>query len=164
MLSDRDILRAMDTGDLTITPLGDGAVQPASVDLSIGPYLSSLDGEMVKPLPCEIEPGEFWLGSTLEEVHLSPALAARVEGKSSMGRLGLAVHITAGFIDPGFQGQITLELHNVSPRPIRLMPGMRVSQLSVYRLSSPAQQPYGTPGLGSHYQGQQGPTQSWRVA
>lgn len=164
MLSDQDILHAINIGELTISPLADNAVQPASVDLCLGPYLTTVDGNTTHKIPHTMLPGEFLLASTVEEVHLSPSLAARVEGKSSIGRLGLAVHVTAGFIDPGFRGQITLELLNVSGRPIELRDRMRISQLSITRLSSPAVRPYGTPSLRSHYQGQSGPTPSWRAA
>jgi len=104
------------------------------------------------------------LGSTIERVTLGPTLAARLEGKSSLGRLGILVHSTAGFIDPGFSGHVTLELSNVNTLPIKLWVGMKIGQLCVFRLSSPAARPYGTVGLGSRYQGQAGPaeSQSWK--
>lgn len=158
MLSDRDLRHALHAGDLTVTPLQAGAVQPASIDLRLGDQLATPDGA---PYPigggCWLNPGVFLLGHTAETIGLSPALAARLEGKSTLGRRGLVVHVTAGFIDPGFRGQITLELANLSADPVWLEAGMRVSQLSVYRLSSPAAVPYGSAALGSHYQGQSGP-------
>src|SRR5690606_32736743 len=113
------------------------------------------DGE-----PFVLHPGEFVLASTIETVTLGDHLAGRLEGKSSLGRLGLLVHSTAGFIDPGFSGQITLELSNVATLPITLWPGMRIGQLCLFRLSSPARYPYGSKVYGSRYQGQRGPTPS----
>lgn len=107
-----------------------------------------------------LQPGDFWLASTAETVRIPTDLVAQVNGKSSLGRKGLVVHQTAGFVDPGFRGTVTLELSNVSHRAIRLTVGMAICQLVFYRLSSPAERPYGTPGLGSHYQGQVGPTRS----
>ena len=107
-----------------------------------------------------LHPGEFVLGSTLETVTLPDDLAARVEGKSSLGRLGLLTHATAGFVDPGFSGHVTLELSNVATLPIMLWPGMKIGQLCFIRLSSPAENPYGSAAYGSHYQGQRGPTAS----
>src|SRR5438034_3847553 len=113
------------------------------------------DGE-----PLVLHPGEFILGSTLEIISLGNELAARIEGKSSLGRLGLLTHSTAGFIDPGFSGHVTLELSNVATLPIKLWPGMKIGQLCVFRLSSPAEHPYGSEKYGSRYQGQRGPTPS----
>ena len=107
-----------------------------------------------------LHPGEFVLGSTWETVSLPDDLAARVEGKSSLGRLGLLTHATAGFVDPGFSGHVTLELSNVATLPIMLYPGMKIGQLCFFRLSSPAESPYGSAAYGSHYQGQRGPTAS----
>ncbi|HEV7755961.1 MAG TPA: dCTP deaminase, partial [Mycobacteriales bacterium] len=118
--------------------------------------------------PFVLHPGEFVLGSTLEVVTLPDDLAARLEGKSSLGRLGLVTHSTAGFIDPGFSGHVTLELSNLANLPITLWPGMKIGQICVFRLSSPADHPYGSTKYGSRYQGQRGPTPSrsfmnWRV-
>ena len=107
-----------------------------------------------------LHPGEFVLGSTFEAISLPDDLAGRLEGKSSLGRLGLLTHSTAGFIDPGFSGHITLELSNVANLPITLWPGMKIGQLCLFRLSSPAERPYGSEGVGSRYQGQRGPTPS----
>jgi dCTP deaminase len=110
--------------------------------------------------PFVLHPGEFVLGSTFEQITLPDDLAGRLEGKSSLGRLGLLTHSTAGFIDPGFNGHITLELSNVANLPIILWPGMKIGQLCLFRLSSPAEHPYGSAGVGSRYQGQRGPTPS----
>src|SRR5699024_2416381 len=110
--------------------------------------------------PFVLHPGEFVLGATLERVELPDDLAGRLEGKSSLGRLGLLTHSTAGFIDPGFGGHITLELSNVANLPITLWPGMKIGQLCLFRLSSPAEAPYGSASTGSKYQGQRGPTAS----
>jgi dCTP deaminase len=110
--------------------------------------------------PFVLHPGEFVLGSTFEQITLPDDLAGRLEGKSSLGRLGLLTHSTAGFIDPGFSGHITLELSNVANLPIILWPGMKIGQLCLFRLSSPAEHPYGSAGVGSRYQGQRGPTPS----
>ena len=110
--------------------------------------------------PWILHPGEFALGSTWEYVKLDATVAARLEGKSSLGRLGILTHSTAGFIDPGFEGHITLELSNVSTLPVKLWPGMKIGQMCFFQLSSPAEHPYGSKGTGSHYQGQRGPTPS----
>ena len=110
--------------------------------------------------PFVLHPGEFVLGSTYEQVTLGSAVAARLEGKSSLGRLGLLTHSTAGFIDPGFSGHVTLELSNMATLPVKLWPGMKIGQLCFFRLSSPAEHPYGSAAYGSRYQGQRGPTPS----
>ena len=107
-----------------------------------------------------LHPGEFVLGSTFERVALPDDLVGRLEGKSSLGRVGLIIHSTAGYVDPGFEGQITLELSNVATVPILLYPGMRVAQISFLTMTTPAARPYASPGLDSHYQGQRGPTES----
>jgi dCTP deaminase len=107
-----------------------------------------------------LHPGEFVLGSTYEVITLPDDIAGRLEGKSSLGRLGLLTHSTAGFIDPGFSGHVTLELSNVANLPIKLWPGMKIGQLALFRLSSPAEHPYGSAVYGSRYQGQRGPTPS----
>lgn len=179
MLSDRDIRAALTDGSLTLDPFDDRLIQPASIDICLGDRFRVFNAHKhthIDPAqpqdnltsltqvphgePFVLHPGEFALGSTQQTVTIGAGLAARVEGRSSLGRLGLLVHSTAGFIDPGFSGQITLELASVAPLPILLWPGMRVGQLCLLRLSSPAERPYGTPGLGSHYQGQHGPTPS----
>lgn len=171
MLSDRDIRTALETGRLKIEPLGEKAIQPASIDLRLGnsfwvfpageepldmykPLVDGVDRQTVIADEFILQPNTFVLATTAERVTMPNDLVARIEGKSSLGRLGLFVHITAGFIDPGFGGNITLELLNVSGRPLKLTAGMKIAQLSLQELSSPAERPYGHPDLGSKYQGQ----------
>lgn len=179
LLSDNDLLHAMASGELKVAPFHDEALQPASIDVRLGDELrvfenhrhSTIDPlapaddltrvvQMTSRSPFVLHPGEFVLAHTCQRIELGPDLAARVEGRSSLGRLGLLIHSTAGFIDPGFRGQVTLELSNASTLPILLRPGMGIGQLCVFRLSSPAARPYGSPDLGSRYQGQAGPTAS----
>lgn len=183
LLSDVDLRVSIDVGDLVLDPLDPDLIQPSSVDVRLDRYFrvfNSTKHTHIDPAipqddltsfvevddgePFILHPGEFALGSTLEKVGLSDTLAGRLEGKSSLGRLGLMAHSTAGFIDPGFTGHITLELSNVSNLPIKLYPTMKVGQLCVFRLSSPASVPYGSAKLGSKYQGQRGPTpsQAWK--
>lgn len=177
LLSDRGIVAAIEQGHLTMDPLGPDAIQPASVDVTLGRAFRVFTGrhacidptvdqpgltELVEPAdgqPFVLEPGGFALGTTLETVTVGPQLAIQLDGRSSLGRLGLIVHATAGWIDPGFSGQITLELSNVAPLPIRLWPGMGIAQLCVFQLDTPAELPYG-PARGSRYQHQSGPTPS----
>jgi dCTP deaminase len=176
LLSDRDITARLDDGSLGIHPLDRELMQPASVDLTFDRFVRmpyTLPGEeldvaalqadhtLLQEIPEDgltLEPGEFLLGCTVERVCLPGDLAARVEGKSSLGRLGLAIHVTAGFIDPGFEGQITLEIANLAPWAVRLRPGMRIAQLCLLQMSSPVDKPYGT--AGNRYQQQFGPTES----
>jgi dCTP deaminase len=179
LLSDRDIRAALAAGRLGLAPFDDAMVQPSSIDVRldrffrvfnnarythIDPALQQDDlTTLVEPAgedPFVLHPGEFVLGSTLEVVSIPDDLAARLEGKSSLGRLGLLTHSTAGFVDPGFSGHVTLELSNVATLPIMLYPGMKIGQLCFIRLSSPAENPYGSAAYGSHYQGQRGPTAS----
>ena len=179
LLSDRDIRAEVDAGRIVLDPWDPAMVQPSSVDVRLDRYFRLFDNHkyphidpaadqpdltrLLEVDPAEgfvLHPGEFVLGSTLETVTLPDDLAARVEGKSSLGRLGLLTHATAGFVDPGFSGHVTLELSNVATLPIRLWPGMKVGQLCFFRLSSPAEHPYGSAAYGSHYQGQRGPTAS----
>jgi len=179
LLSDRDILAEVLAGRVRIDPWDAGLVQPSSVDVRLDKYFRVFEShrysvidpaedqsELTRAVtpegdgPFILHPGEFVLGSTYEHVALPDDVAARLEGKSSLGRLGLLTHSTAGFIDPGFKGHVTLELSNVANLPIKLWPGMKVGQLCFFRLSSPAMNPYGSPGAGSHYQGQRGPTPS----
>jgi dCTP deaminase len=179
ILSDRSLREAIAAGRLVIDPLDDDAIQPSSIDVRLDnrfrvfytarhPYIDvrqPMDDltELVEVKPDAafiLHPGEFVLGSTLEEVGIPPDLAARLEGKSSLGRLGLMTHSTAGFLDPGFVGHVTLELSNVANLPITLYPGMRIGQIAVFQLTTPAERPYGSRGVGSKYQGQQGPTPS----
>lgn len=179
LLSDTDIRAHITTGRLSITPYDDTLVQPASIDVRLGRDFRVMENHrhpcidpaaaqddltrLVTPDgddPFVLHPGEFVLATTLEEVSLPDVLAARLEGKSSLGRLGLVTHSTAGFIDPGFTGHVTLELSNVAPLPIKLWPGMKIGQLCFFQLTTPAKYPYGSEELGSRYQGQWGPTAS----
>lgn len=179
VLSDGTILRCVQDGRIKIDPWDPAMVQPASVDLRLGDSFrvfhnhrataidlrdppSNLTEEVIVPggEAFVIHPGEFCLGRTLEWVQIPTDIVARIEGKSSLGRLGLIVHATAGFCDPGFEGTLTLELNNLTRVPIRLYPGLPIAQLSFMTLDQPAQRPYGSPGLGSHYQGQMAATES----
>lgn len=179
LLSDRDIRAELDSGRVGLDPLDPAMVQPASVDVRLDRFFRLFDNHryahidprqkqdeltrLVEVDPDEafiLHPGEFVLGSTYEQVTLPDDLAARLEGKSSLGRLGLLTHSTAGFIDHGFSGHVTLELSNVATLPITLWPGMKIGQLCFFRLSSSAQSPYGTGANQNRYQGQRGPTAS----
>jgi len=182
ILSDRDILARMAEGDLVVEPLDDPElqVQPASVDLRLGREFLEFErtniasihpdsedevGDYVSETVVEeggefvLHPGDFVLGTTVERVEIPPDLIAHVEGRSSLGRLAIVVHATAGLADPGYCGQITLELSNLGAAPVALSPGMRVSQLTFTELSSPAERPYGSE-RGSKYQNQEGPQAS----
>jgi len=180
ILSDGTIRRLIAEGRIVIEPLDDCQPQPASVDVRLADVFLAFRSHAVESIdpwgPNEslmeqvvvaegsafiLHPGEFALGSTLERVTLPDDVVARIEGKSSLGRLGLLIHATAGFIDPGWtNGQLTLELSNVAPLPIKLWPGMRIAQLSFMQMDAPAERPYGHPDLGSKYQGQSGPVAS----
>ncbi|MER7501053.1 dCTP deaminase [Nonomuraea pusilla] len=179
LLSDRDILAEIDAGRLSLDPFHRDMIQPSSIDVRLDRYFRVFENHryphidpsveqpdltrMVEPdgdEPFILHPGEFVLASTYEVVTLPDDLASRLEGKSSLGRLGLLTHSTAGFIDPGFSGHVTLELSNVATLPIKLWPGMKIGQLCLFRLSSPAEHPYGSEKYGSRYQGQRGPTPS----
>lgn len=179
ILSDRSIKEAIAAGRIVIEPFDPDMVQPSSVDLRcdhsfrvfenhryayIDPKQSQDDLTSVvvasEEEPFILHPGEFVLGSTLEIVGLADDIVARLEGKSSLGRLGLLIHSTAGFIDPGFKGQVTLELSNVANLPIAIYPGMAIGQVSFYELSTAAEHPYGSAALGSKYMNQTGPTAS----
>ena len=179
ILSDRSIAEALASGRLEIEPIAEDALQPASLDIRLDrsfrvfrhhrrayidvrePVDDLTEVEVVADDEAFVlHPGEFVLGSTLERVRLGDDLVARVEGKSSLGRLGLLVHATAGYVDPGWDGHLTMELSNVSNLPIRLYHGMKIGQLSFADLSTPADRPYGSSGLRSKYQGQTGPTSS----
>ena len=179
LLSDRDILAELAAERIRIEPYDEAMVQPSSIDFRLDRFFRVFENHryphidpaadqsdltrMVEPEgdePFILHPGEFVLGSTHEVVSLPDDIAARVEGKSSLGRLGLLTHATAGFVDPGFSGHVTLELANVATLPIKLYPGMKIGQLCFIRLSSPAQSPYGSEKYGSRYQGQRGPTAS----
>ena len=179
VLSDGTILRLVEDGRIRIDPWEPGHVQPASVDLRLGDTfrvfhnhrVTSIDlreppGNLTEEVRVAdgdafvIHPGEFCLGRTLEWVELPDDIVARIEGKSSLGRLGLIVHATAGFCDPGWKGTLTLELNNLTRVPIKLYPGLLIAQLSFMTLDAPAQRPYGSTELGSHYQGQREATES----
>ena len=179
LLSDRDIRAAIDQGRIALEPYDADMVQPSSVDVRIDRYFRVFENHryphidpsveqaeltrLVEPdgdEPFILHPGEFVLGSTYEVVSLPDDVSARLEGKSSLGRLGLLTHSTAGFIDAGFSGHVTLELSNVATLPIKLWPGMKIGQLCFFRLTSPAEAPYGSGAQGSRYQGQRGPTPS----
>lgn len=174
-LSDRDIKLRIESGDITIYPFDAACLQPASYDMHLGcdfkfisqrqtalsPMLATdmLDKVATKDHPLRLMQGQFCLATSIEAVELSENVIGRLEGKSSLARLGLIVH-EAGFFDPGFKGQCTLELFNLAPIPILLYPGMKIVQMAFESLSSPAERPYGSPGLGSKYLGQTGPTAS----
>ena len=179
LLSDRDLKAALASGRLGLTPYDEAMVQPSSIDVRLDRYFrvfanhryTHIDPaepqddltELLEPEGEEafiLHPGEFVLGSTLEVISLADDLAARLEGKSSLGRLGLLTHSTAGFIDPGCSGHVTLELSNVANLPIKLYPGMKIGQICVLPLTSPSEHPYGSAVYGSRYQGQRGPTPS----
>src|SRR5260221_9758479 len=179
VLSDATIARYLAEGKVEIDPYDETLLQPSSVDVRVDrlfrvfhnnryPFIDVKveQAELTELVevddehPFVLHPGEFVLGSTLERIRLPDDLVARLEGKSSLGRLGLLIHSTAGFVDPGWDGHLTLELSNVNTIPITLYPRMRIGQLSFFELSSPAQRPYGSPDLGSSYQGQSGPTPS----
>ena len=187
LLSDRDLQAEIASGRLAVEPYAPALIQPSSIDVRLDRLFrvfSNMRYTHIDPAqqqddltelvevkdgePFVLHPGEFVLGSTLEVVTLPDDLAGRLEGKSSLGRLGLLTHSTAGFIDPGFSGHVTLELSDVANLPITLWPGMKIGQLCLFRLSSPATHPYGSAVYGSRYQGQRGPTpsrswQNWRT-
>jgi dCTP deaminase len=177
LLSDRDIAAELAADRIGLDPWDPAMLQPSSVDVRLDRYFRLFDNHryaFIDPADDQPEltrlievsadeafvlhPGEFVLASTLEVISLPNDIAARLEGKSSLGRLGLLTHATAGFIDPGFEGHVTLELSNVATLPIKLWPGMKIGQFCFFKLSSPAQHPYGE--YGNRYQGQRGPTAS----
>jgi dCTP deaminase len=179
ILSDGDIRRELAAGRIVIEPFDERDVQPSSVDLHVDrrfrvfantryPYIDVREPmpdlteliEVAGDEPFILHPGEFVLGSTLERVAIPDDLVARLEGKSSLGRLGLLIHSTAGYVDPGWDGYLTLELSNVANLPITIYAGMKIGQISFFRLSSPAEVPYGSKQTRSKYQGQRGPTPS----
>jgi len=179
LLSDRDLRAEIADGRVVLEPFDPGMIQPSSIDVRLDRYFRVFENHryphidpaeeqidltrLVESDPAEafiLHPGEFVLASTYEVITLPDDIAGRLEGKSSLGRLGLLTHSTAGFIDPGFSGHVTLELSNVATLPIKLWPGMKIGQLCLFRLSSPAEHPYGSSVYGSRYQGQRGPTPS----
>ena len=179
LLSDGDIRKEVESGRLVLEPWDAELLQPSSIDVRLDRFFRVFNNSAYTHIdparqqdeltslveaegdnPFVLHPGEFVLGSTVEVVTVPDDLAGRLEGKSSLGRLGLLTHSTAGFIDPGFSGHITLELSNVANLPITLWPGMKIGQLCLFRLSSPSEHPYGSAVYGSRYQGQRGPTPS----
>jgi dCTP deaminase len=179
LLSDRDIRAELEADRVVLDPYEPSMLQPSSIDVRLVKFLRLFDHHpypFIDPASDQPEltllveaddgeafvlhPGEFVLGSTFEAVTLPDDVAARLEGKSSLGRLGLLTHSTAGFIDPGFSGHVTLELSNVATLPIKLWPGMKIGQMCFFRLSSASEHPYGSDLYGSRYQGQRGPTAS----
>ncbi len=179
LLSDRDILAEIEAKRIAVEPYDEAMIQPSSIDFRLDRYFRVFENHKYPHIdpaadqsdltriveaegddPFILHPGEFVLGSTFEVVTLPDDVAARVEGKSSLGRLGLLTHATAGFVDPGFSGHVTLELANVATLPIKLYPGMKIGQLCFFRLTSPTMHPYGSEKYGSRYQGQRGPTPS----
>jgi dCTP deaminase len=183
LLSDRDIAAELDAGRIGLSPLDRDMIQPSSIDVRLDRYFRLFDNHkypVIDPAadqpdltrlvetkadePFVLHPGEFVLGSTYELVTLPDDVAARLEGKSSLGRLGLLTHSTAGFVDPGFSGHVTLELSNVATLPIKLWPGMKIGQLCFFRTSSPVLNAYGSGAYANRYQGQRGPTasRSWQ--
>ncbi|MFJ3214894.1 dCTP deaminase [Kitasatospora sp. NPDC086801] len=179
LLSDKDIRTEIDLGRVVIDPFDPAMIQPSSIDVRLDRFFRVFENHRYPHIdPSEeqpdltrlvepdgddafiLHPGEFVLASTYEVISLPDDVASRLEGKSSLGRLGLLTHSTAGFIDPGFNGHVTLELSNVATLPIKLYPGMKIGQLCLFRLSSPSEHPYGSERYGSRYQGQRGPTPS----
>ena len=179
ILSDRSIREEIAAGRIVIDPFDEDCVQPSSVDLKLGPYFrvfrnhtsrvidvkeNQEDLTELVQMPGEeafiLHPGEFVLGSTFETIGVPTDLVGQLNGKSSLGRLGLLIHSTAGWLDPGFNGHVTLELSNVANLPITLYPAMKIGQISFLKMTTEAEHPYGSKGTGSKYQGQRGPTPS----
>lgn len=181
IIPDWQIIREIKSGYIGVTPFDITCVQPSSLDVKLdtkflvfpkpepGEFVGVIDvkEDDGSPSPVEVDdmglfimPGEFMLGSTIESFRLPSNIVARIEGKSSLGRLGLAIHATAGFIDPGFEGHITLELTNLNNKPIRIYPWMKIAQISFMQMASASAKPYGFTSIGSKYQGQSGPTPS----
>ncbi|MHA6761445.1 dCTP deaminase [Streptacidiphilus sp. PAMC 29251] len=179
LLSDKDIRSEIESGRVVLEPFDPEMIQPSSIDVRLDRFFRVFENHKYPIIDPSVEqpdltrlvepegddafilhPGEFVLASTYEVITLPDNVASRLEGKSSLGRLGLVTHSTAGFIDPGFSGHVTLELSNVATLPIKLFPGMKIGQLCLFQLSSPAEYPYGSAKYGSRYQGQRGPTPS----
>ncbi|OGM26136.1 dCTP deaminase [Candidatus Woesebacteria bacterium RIFCSPHIGHO2_02_FULL_38_9] len=178
ILSDRDILRSLKNGDLKIEPFDRDLLQPSTVDFRLDHKIRVFDNWQISLIDLAerkdvsravdigeggffvIHPGEFILGSTVERIKIPRDIAAKVEGKSSLGRLGLIIHATAGYLDPGFKGNVTLEMSNLSRLSIKLYAGMKICQVAFLKMSSPVMIPYGSKKLGSKYQDQRGPTSS----
>lgn len=182
VLSDRDIKKQLQQGRICITPLDMDDIQPASVDVHLGSNFRIFKNStqaFIDPLQTQegltesidvedggifvLQPGQFALGTTVERICVPCDILGKLEGKSSLGRIGLMIHSTAGYVDPGWEGEITLELSNVATLPIILHPGMRIGQMSFEQMTSPVERPYGSAGLGSHYQGQSGACPSYHL-
>ena len=182
VLSDHDIKIELASGRIVLEPFDEHLIQPASIDVRLGRdfrvFRNSshvfIDPQTHQPDLTEqivvgaddafvLHPGQFALGTTLERIAVPDDILGKLEGKSSLGRLGLMIHSTAGYVDPGWEGEITLELSNVATLPIVLHPGMRIGQMSFERMTSPVERPYGSAGLGSHYQGQSGASPAHRL-
>jgi len=177
ILSDRDILKRIKKGDLQIEPFSASCIQPSTVDLHLSPEIRVFNNwelglidvreksdpskaMRINPGGFIVHPGEFLLGATIEKIGLPDDLAGKLEGRSSLGRLGLIIHATAGYVDPGFSGWLTFEISNISRTPIKVYSDMKIAQICLFQMSTPCLRPYGSKGLGSKYQGQQGPTAS----
>ncbi len=181
ILSDRSIKEQIAAGRIVVDPFDEALIQPSSIDVRISNLFRVFRNHTAGVIDVKqdltgltelveidasggeafmLHPGEFVLGSTLERIGVPHDLVGRIEGKSSLGRLGLLIHSTAGFIDPGYGGNVTLELANVASLPITLYPGMKIGQISFVQMTTPADDPYGSGALGSKYQGQRGPTPS----
>lgn len=177
ILSDKDILLRIQKGEIKIQPFDKNCVQPSTVDLHLAPELRVFDNWQTGVVDVKekvdvsrlvkigkegfiVHPGEFLLGATVEKISLPDDIAAKLEGRSSLGRLGLIIHATAGYVDPGFSGWLTFELSNLSRLPIRIYSRMKIAQICFFQMSSKVLHPYGSKGLGSKYQGQKGPTAS----
>ncbi len=179
ILSDRSLREAIEGGRIVVEPFDPATIQPSSIDVRVDRLFRVFRNHTAGVIDVKLDlagltelveiaedgvfmlhPGEFVLGSTLERVAVPDDLVARIEGKSSLGRLGLLIHSTAGFIDAGFDGHVTLELANVASLPITIYPGMKIGQISFMTMTTPAERPYGRGATGSKYQGQRGPTPS----
>jgi dCTP deaminase len=179
ILSDRSLREAIEAGRIVVDPFDPATIQPSSIDVRVDRLFRVFRNHTAGVIDVKqdlreltelveigedgvfiLHPGEFVLGSTLERVAVPDDLVARIEGKSSLGRLGLLIHSTAGFIDAGFDGHVTLELANVASLPITIYPGMKIGQISFMQMTTAADQPYGRGASGSKYQGQRGPTPS----
>jgi len=177
ILSDRDILKKIKKGEIKIKPFVGSNLQPSTLDLKLSRKIRVFDNWELGVIDVReradsskvvkisvkgliVHPGEFILGSTVEKVGLPNDIAAKLEGRSSLGRLGLIVHATAGYVDPGFSGWLTFEISNISRLPIKLYADMKIAQICFFQMTSPAINPYGSKKLNSKYQGQKGPTAS----
>ena len=181
ILSDWDILQRLEKGEIKIEPFDSSCLQPSTVDLHLSEEVRVFDNWQIGVVDVKektdpsrlvripkggfiVHPGEFLLGATVEKITLPSDIAAKLEGRSSLGRLGLIVHATSGYVDPGFSGWLTFELSNISRLPIKVYAGMKIAQICFFQMTNKVLHPYGSKNLGSKYQGQKGPTSSkiWR--